>query len=131
MAVTDWRSSAACRGYSPDMFHRELGSRRGRPDAWANWAKTVCAACPVRAECLTEELLVEASTIAFVRTDEHSKSAIWTFTPIPQGVYGGFTASERHARPIKHLESCRGKCGGCRPVEDRVRILLNEESVAC
>ena len=41
----DWVNQAACAGLDPDLFH----PTRGEP---TDAAKTICEACPVRAECL-------------------------------------------------------------------------------
>lgn len=40
-----WQQKAACRGMGPDLFFTERG-------ASTNPAKEICAACPVRVECL-------------------------------------------------------------------------------
>lgn len=41
----DWREAAACQYVDPDLFHPDTGQPT-RP------AKAVCAACPVRVQCL-------------------------------------------------------------------------------
>lgn len=46
-----WREHAKCRGMDPDLFFPGMGDRRGTHRALA-----VCAACPVRDECLEEGL---------------------------------------------------------------------------
>jgi WhiB family redox-sensing transcriptional regulator len=43
----DWRLSAACRGLDTNLFFPERGETQFE-------AKTVCAHCPVRAECLAD-----------------------------------------------------------------------------
>ena len=43
----DWRSLAACRGMDPNDFHPDKGH-----SVTATRAKAVCAACPVREDCL-------------------------------------------------------------------------------
>lgn len=43
----DWRERAKCLGVSPELFYAE----RGEKDAFAA-GRAVCAACPVREECL-------------------------------------------------------------------------------
>jgi WhiB family redox-sensing transcriptional regulator len=63
-----WRAEAACRGMDADIFH----PARGDWSALAA-AKHVCAACPVRAECLAYAL-------------EHSTLG---------GVWGGLSGKER------------------------------------
>ena len=47
---TSWREWAACRSYDPEFFF-PIG-KTGRAIAEIQRAKAVCAACPVRAECL-------------------------------------------------------------------------------
>src|SRR5438552_2303299 len=48
----DWQDHAACRDYDTDLFfgsENERGELRSRRE---QAAKKICAACPVRAECL-------------------------------------------------------------------------------
>jgi WhiB family redox-sensing transcriptional regulator len=66
-ARIDWFDDAACRALDTAMFFPAS-------EADAGAAKAVCAACPVRAECL--DYAVE--------------------TRQPDGVFGGLTALERH-----------------------------------
>src|ERR1700752_1064323 len=69
----DWQRLGLCRGRdSAQFFHPdgERGSSRNRREAKA---KSVCAACPVRAECAAHALA----------------------TREPYGVWGGFTEAER------------------------------------
>ena len=47
----DWHHQAACRGCDPDLFYPERG-------ATVTAAKAICAACPVRGECLDYALEV-------------------------------------------------------------------------
>ncbi|GAA4688581.1 WhiB family transcriptional regulator [Phytohabitans rumicis] len=71
--IWDWQRLGACRGRdSAQFFHPdgERGSSRNRREARA---KSVCAACPVRAECAAHALSVRE----------------------PYGVWGGFSESER------------------------------------
>ena len=58
-----WHEQAACRGKDPNLFHTELfGRDRGNPLAShaVRVAKFTCASCPVRRECLSDELAYEA-----------------------------------------------------------------------
>jgi WhiB family transcriptional regulator, redox-sensing transcriptional regulator len=64
---TDWFDDAACRGADTTVFFPPS-------DAHADAAKTICATCPVREECL--EFALE--------------------TRPPDGVWGGLTPIERH-----------------------------------
>lgn len=69
-----WRRQALCREVDPEIFH----PRRGRTDAPRRdtaEAKSVCAQCPVRAECL-------AYALAMPAVDD------W-------GIWGGTTKRER------------------------------------
>ncbi|OEJ36230.1 WhiB family transcriptional regulator [Streptomyces agglomeratus] len=62
-----WSDAAACRGTDPDeLFANTAGQKR---------AKTICAGCPVRIECLAEAL---DNQVEF-------------------GVWGGMTERERRA----------------------------------
>jgi WhiB family redox-sensing transcriptional regulator len=65
-----WTERAGCRGLDANFFHPERGED-------AALAKRVCAACPVRDECLT--------------------FALWHFEK--HGVWGGM--SERERRPLR------------------------------
>ncbi|MFI6391514.1 WhiB family transcriptional regulator [Nonomuraea sp. NPDC050540] len=91
-----WQDLALCQEVDPELFFPDQGDHAG-----AAAAKGVCAACPVRFECLTD---------ALVRRER------W-------GIWGGM--SERKRRAIKHLphrcEHCLGpvldhgstSCGEC------------------
>lgn len=46
-----WLDRAACRGTDPAIFFPERGDSRG-----VEFAKSICAACDVRVECLEENL---------------------------------------------------------------------------
>lgn len=46
----DWWDSAACLGANPDLFFAHDGGHEART------AKAICAACPVRAECLDDAI---------------------------------------------------------------------------
>lgn len=63
-----WIADALCRGTDPEPFYPPRGD-----DAAVDAAKAVCAACPVRVECLDHA----------IDTNEHL------------GVWGGESANER------------------------------------
>lgn len=65
--VEDWTIAAACRGMNPDELFVQGAAQ--------NRAKSVCAACPVRTECLADAL---DNRVEF-------------------GVWGGMTERERRA----------------------------------
>lgn len=69
--VTEWWSLAACQSADPDLFFPISGS--GPATGEVARAKSVCAACPVRCECLRYAL--DAGPL--------------------QGVWGGLTEEER------------------------------------
>jgi hypothetical protein len=69
-----WRDSAACAGADPEMFLAETGGE-------AQAAKSVCAACPVRAACLEAAL-----------TEEKDNPA-----PARAGIRGGMSPKQRAA----------------------------------
>jgi hypothetical protein len=48
---SDWQADAACRQTDPELFFPE--GRSQRAEAQRQQAKTVCAACPVRSDCLS------------------------------------------------------------------------------
>lgn len=93
-----WAERGVCRGYSLDVFFTESKSGMRR-------AKEICAACPVRTECLDEVLRAEDSS--------------------RYGVFGGLTASERkrlveqqaetqepaEPEPVTRSGRPRAKCG--------------------
>jgi WhiB family redox-sensing transcriptional regulator len=72
--VEDWTIAAACRGMDPDELFVQGAAQ--------NRAKTVCAACPVRTECLADAL---DNRVEF-------------------GVWGGMTERERRALLRKRPE---------------------------
>ena len=54
---TDWHDSADCRGEAGRDFYPPFGGERKRERvAREQRAKTVCAACPVRSECLEQAI---------------------------------------------------------------------------
>ncbi len=55
-----WRQSAACRDEDPELFY-------ATKDEDIALAKTVCAACPVRAVCLERALVEEGDVIVRMR----------------------------------------------------------------
>ncbi|GGS62264.1 transcriptional regulator WhiB [Planobispora rosea] len=67
MWITDWTSSAACKGADPDALFVQGAAQ--------NRAKLICRGCPVRTECLADAL---DNRIEF-------------------GVWGGMTERERRA----------------------------------
>lgn len=63
----DWRLAASCRDMDPDLFFNGgFATQR---------ARTICASCPVRRECLDQALAMD---------EQH-------------GVWGGLTLTERQA----------------------------------
>jgi Transcription factor WhiB/Homeodomain-like domain len=86
-AARHWRSDAACREMSGELFFPTAVSGPTY-DAQVSAAKAVCATCAVRAECLDE---------ALVR--------------IPEGIAGGMTAEERRRlrRPPVRAKRARGE----------------------
>lgn len=51
--ATAWRTRAACRDSDPDAFHRREGDRT---HTWYATARTICATCPVRRDCIEAAL---------------------------------------------------------------------------
>lgn len=50
-AVTDWMDQAACKGMDPALFYPGPGE-----SGWDHPARKVCAACPVKTQCLDHAL---------------------------------------------------------------------------
>lgn len=71
--VWDWQRRAACRNLDSSMFFHPDGERGTRRQQREDRAKAVCAACPVRAECLEHSLRVQE----------------------PYGIWGGTSERER------------------------------------
>lgn len=69
----DWRVRAACRGHDGAPFFAPDGEGKVSARTRVARAKSVCARCPVRAQCAAQALLTR---------EEH-------------GVWGGFTSRER------------------------------------
>lgn len=72
----DWRKFSACRGLSDDTFFPKPGNT-----AATNYAKSICAVCPVRLVCLEVALREEGA-----RTKDNRF-----------GVRGGKTHGQRYA----------------------------------
>lgn len=101
---TDWRDQAACRGVDPDVFFPAAESGTAVYAAHVAVAKTVCARCPVRAECLDEAL-----------------------TRIPYGIAGGLTPDERRGLPGRPAPAI---CPELAPLDDRLRPGARRAEVA-
>lgn len=138
-----WMVDANCAGTSSKLWYRETITK----PAWADLArerqaKAWCERCIVRRECLTYALTLERAGYGQIQDQpvflmrqrdadgkvvrEWFQRRVFTtsHTP-PAGIWGGFLPHERHARSVKHHEGCSTKdCGGCRPVEERVSLLL-------
>jgi WhiB family redox-sensing transcriptional regulator len=94
--VEDWTIAAACRGMDPDELFVQGAAQ--------NRAKTVCAACPVRTECLADAL---DNRVEF-------------------GVWGGMTERERRAllRRRPDVRSWRKVLEGAREAYQRQRTVI-------
>lgn len=58
----NWKLEANCLGTDPDLFHEPekiIGRKRSRGSGRITQAKRVCAACPVRVQCLEYALEIE------------------------------------------------------------------------
>lgn len=72
----DWQASAACRGQSAAIFFAPAHfERKEARAARERQAKAVCAACPVRVECLQYALRIRE----------------------PHGIWGGLSEMERRS----------------------------------
>jgi WhiB family redox-sensing transcriptional regulator len=75
-APEDWQAGAACRGQSAVIFFAPTHfERKEARAARERQAKAVCAACPVRKECLNFALRIRE----------------------PHGIWGGLSEMERRA----------------------------------
>ena len=81
----DFRHRAACRSVDPEIF---FPTAVAGPDfeAQVSLAKTVCAGCPVREQCLT-----------------------WALTHQPDGIAGGMTEHERRHELARRRGRRRGR----------------------
>lgn len=110
-----WRDRAACLGLDTDMFFPH-------PSEDPSAALAVCAACPVREECLTDALKVEPSSKRY-------------------GIRGGLTAKARtREATVRRVSKCarcdvslpsdaaanRVYCDSCQ--KDRIREQSRERS---
>ena len=82
---TEWFEDAACQSVDTDVFFPVS-------EAHASEAKAICAACPVREECLEYALATRPG----------------------DGVWGGLTATERH-RLIRRRQKAARKSREARP----------------
>lgn len=55
-ASAPWIAAAACRSVNPELFHPETGGRSKPTEKVLAPAARICAACPVRAECLADAI---------------------------------------------------------------------------
>lgn len=64
-----WQQDAACRDADPEMFF-------SNDDAQQEAAMAMCAACPVRTECLEHALSTRESYGIWGGTDEHDRKRL-------------------------------------------------------
>ncbi|HEX5541227.1 MAG TPA: WhiB family transcriptional regulator [Micromonospora sp.] len=72
-ALWDWQRLGACRGRDSGQFFHPEGERGSSRNHREAHAKSICASCPVRAECAAHALSVRE----------------------PYGVWGGFSEADR------------------------------------
>ena len=75
----EWRSAAACRSADPELFFPISVSGPAREQAAE--AKTICAICPVRRECLTFALRTGQLHGIWGGTTEDERAAASRMTP--------------------------------------------------
>ncbi|MFE3452429.1 WhiB family transcriptional regulator [Nonomuraea sp. NPDC059194] len=107
MAEWSWQNAAACRGEPLWLFFGSAGERHSEREEREAEAKSICAQCPVRAEC---------ATYALSRPEKY-------------GTWGGLNpeerASERRRRQRRALsemvripeDSSRKRCRVCEEVK--------------
>jgi len=81
----DFRHRAVCRSVDPEIFF-PVAVAGPEFEAQVSVAKTVCAGCPVRAQCLT-----------------------WALTRQPDGIAGGMTEHERRQELARRRGRRRGR----------------------
>ena len=86
--MTGWRDRALCAGMDPELWFPAAGQ--------SPRAKRICAACPVRAECLAFALALGSV----------------------QGIWGGLTEAQRRRLPAARTRPCRW-CGKPAPLPER------------
>lgn len=109
--LPEWMNEAACVGIDVDVFFPELFStyRTDELHPVELAPKHLCFTCPVQEECLD-----------YMYANETEQG-------VQEGVWGGTLLRER--RSVAHLPPCKGNspapCRGCRPVEERISMLLD------
>jgi hypothetical protein len=82
----DFRHRAACRSVDPEVFF-PAAVEGAEFEAQVSLAKSVCAGCPVRSECLS-----------------------WALEGLPEGIAGGMTEHERRQEKTRRC-GARRQCG--------------------
>ncbi|MFI0434084.1 MAG: WhiB family transcriptional regulator [Candidatus Nanopelagicales bacterium] len=98
-----WHTEAACRDTDPDTFYPQPEAPIGRPttgkpDPYAA-ARTICAQCPVRDQCLQEAMTEESGHGAHAR----------------HGMRGGLSPSERYRLPWRICRRCGNRFATSNP----------------
>ena len=105
----DWRSAAACQDTDPDLFFPVSGS--GKSLEQVDRAKAICAACPVRRDCLAFALRIgQADGIWGGLTEEERRK------PAPVG------PGERPARTPDRLAPLASAAWPGELIESQVRV---------
>lgn len=86
--MTTWRDRAICRSLDPDIFFPRTGDISG-----IDYARQICAGCPVVQECLDAAMEAEHGT------GKDSRA----------GVFGGLSSSQRYDRYRKSVQRTGGK----------------------
>ncbi|HSK28010.1 MAG TPA: WhiB family transcriptional regulator [Jiangellales bacterium] len=73
--IWEWQLQGACRSADPDLFFHPEGERGPRKTRRDEAARSICAGCPVLAQCRSHALAVRE----------------------PYGVWGGLTEDDREA----------------------------------
>ena len=97
--IPDWRKDALCAETDPEVFFPEKGGS-------ARWAKSICAVCDVREQCLAE---------ALVNGERY-------------GIWGGVT--ERDRRKLTGLTPIPGKIKVLSPDDKRVALAPEQQAQA-
>lgn len=108
-----WRNHAACRGCDPELFFPDRG---GPSTAIAAQAKAICAACPVRTECLEEAIrdneeygVRGGMTPRERRRLRRERGMVPTWAPVQQPIRHGTVAGH-----LAHRRRGETPCDGCK-----------------
>lgn len=103
-ATPDWQTQASCTDQQRKFWLGEYdydADRYTHPESWVKRARTVCLRCPVRPECLAQELDVMRAVL----NSDDPRVVRFSY-----GIFGGTSAKDREAivlgEPVKVCSGC-------------------------